>query len=61
MTLRFTDGVEFNTDGEYRIVRKHDGLYVVGHGYLIPCEDIGEASRTLRALQEARREGQQKE
>jgi hypothetical protein len=42
-TLRFNDGMSFNTDGELRIVRKSDGLYVVGRGMLCPVADRAEA------------------
>jgi len=34
--LKFSDGVEFNTDGELRIEERYDGLYVVGKGILMP-------------------------
>jgi len=43
--LRFSDGEEFNTDGEYRLEERFDGWYVLGHGIMIPVEDrqAGEA------------------
>ena len=41
--LRFTDGVEIDTSGEYRALQLHDGWYVVGHGWLRPCSDEEEA------------------
>ncbi len=43
--LRFTDGVEIDTSGEYRTLRLRDGWYVVGHGTLLPCADQAEALR----------------
>jgi len=44
-TLRFSDGIEIDTSGEYRILKLHDGWYVVGHGCLSPCADEEEAKR----------------
>ncbi|MDY6949282.1 MAG: hypothetical protein SXG53_26630 [Pseudomonadota bacterium] len=41
--LRFTDGVEIDTAGEYRTLKLEDGWYVVGHGKLQPCADEYEA------------------
>lgn len=35
MTLRFSDGENFDTSGDtYRITRRSDGLYVIGRGFL---------------------------
>jgi hypothetical protein len=49
-TLRFNDGMTFNTDGPYRIVRRSDGLYVTGHGCLIPADSHEEAQVILKDL-----------
>jgi len=46
--LRFTDGVRFNTDGPYRIERRHDGYYVVGHGMLMPVATYEEGQEIIR-------------
>jgi hypothetical protein len=48
--LRFDDGVEFDTDGPYRIEERHDGLYVVGRGMLCPCDSREAAERLLADL-----------
>ena len=48
--LKFSDGMEFDTSGVPRDVRKSDGLYVVGNGMLIPVEDEKEAKETLESL-----------
>jgi hypothetical protein len=48
--LRFTDGVEIETSGEYRTVRLRDGWYVVGHGTLAPCADEEQALRLRNEL-----------
>ena len=52
--MRFSDGMEINTDGELRIVRKSDGLYVVGEGYLIPVDSREEGEEEIRLLESRR-------
>ena len=47
MTLKFSDGVSFDTSGKLRITRRHDGLYVVGRGMLIPINDREEGQKIL--------------
>lgn len=42
LTLTFTDGVQFDTDGPYRVEHRHDGYYVVGHGMLMAVESYQE-------------------
>ena len=49
-SIKFTDGIEIQTDGEYRVMRKSDGLYVVGHGMCIPVNDVEEAEELLENL-----------
>lgn len=49
-TLRFNDGVTINTDGEYRITRKRDGLYVVGHGFMCAVNSYEEGREMIAAL-----------
>ena len=48
--LRFNDGVEIDTSGNYRTLELHDGWYVVGHGRLQPCADEEEAIRVRNEL-----------
>ena len=48
-TLHFSDGMKINTDGNLRILRESDGLYVVGNGMCIPVESIDEAYETIDA------------
>ena len=43
--LRFSDGIEVDTSGEYRTLKLHDGWYAVGHGRLSPCANEEEALR----------------
>lgn len=43
--LRFSDGIDVDTSGEYRTLELHDGWYVVGHGSLSPCANEDDAKR----------------
>ena len=49
-SIKFTDGMEINTEGEYRVTRKSDCLYVVGHGICIPVDNSEEAEELLKKL-----------
>jgi len=51
--LKFNDGESFDTSGEPRIIKRYDGLYVLGAGYLIPVENDAEAEQQLRSIREA--------
>lgn len=48
--LRFSDGMEIDTDGELRIVRKRDGLYVVGQGMCCPVDSPAEGRALIAKL-----------
>jgi hypothetical protein len=48
--LRFSDGVEIETGGEFRIITLEDGIYVTGHGFLYPCKDYEEAQKVIETL-----------
>jgi hypothetical protein len=48
MTLKFSDGMEFDTSGPLRIESRSDGLYVVGNGQLIPVSSREEAKEIIR-------------
>ncbi len=37
--LLFSDGMKIDTDGEYRVIHKRDGWYIVGHGCCFPVND----------------------
>lgn len=52
MKMQFTDGMEFDLEGPYRIEEKNDGFYVVGNGILDPCEDQAEAEEVLKQYQD---------
>ena len=47
MTLKFSDGMEFDTSGPLRIESRSDGLYVVGQGQLIPVNSREEAEEII--------------
>lgn len=47
--LKFSDGVTFDTSGNLRTETRHDGLYVVGRGFLIPVKDQKEADSILNS------------
>ena len=50
--LRFSDGVNINTQGEYRILHLKDGYYVVGHGMCIPIDSYEEGKQMIESLKE---------
>jgi hypothetical protein len=41
--LRFSDGININTDGSLRKMHLSDGWYIVGQGMLIPMNSEQEA------------------
>ena len=49
-TLKFSDGVNINTDGPLRILRLKDGLYVVGEGMCCPVETIEEGKELIKEM-----------
>jgi len=48
--LKFSDGVEIETGGNFRIITLIDGIYVTGHGFLYPCKDYEEAQAVMKTL-----------
>jgi len=50
-TIKFSDGIGFNTESRtFRVERKHDGYYVVGRGMLIPVDTSDEGYRMIDDL-----------
>lgn len=45
--IKFSDGMTFDTSGPMRIVRKSDGLYVVGKNMLIPIDSYEEGEEIM--------------
>jgi hypothetical protein len=37
--LLYSDGMKVDIDGEYQVIRKRDGWYIVGHGCCFPVRD----------------------
>ena len=60
MTLKFKDGVEINTDGEFRKLELDDGWYVVGKGYLLPVTTENMADSVVLGCQEMSYKGKDK-
>jgi len=54
-TLNFSDGVSVNTDGEYRLLQLPDGLYLTGHGMLVPVDSADEGHQLICELNELRK------
>ena len=50
--LKFSDGEDFDTGGEFRIEARRDGLYVLGGGMMIPVDSRKEGQDLIRELTE---------
>lgn len=50
MTITFSDGEKFATDGDLRIERRRDGLYLVGHSMLIPIDSWAEGRAMIEEM-----------
>jgi len=55
MTIKFSDGMEFDTSGPLRIESRSDGLYVVGNGCLIPVSSHEEAEEIINRDKEKKK------
>ena len=53
-TLRFDDGMSFDTSGPLRISVRRDGMYVVGEGMLVPVRDEQEARQLIENINKTR-------
>lgn len=54
--IRFNDGENFDTSGEFRTERRKDGLYVVGKGMLIPVDSQQEADEIINKDKENKKQ-----
>jgi len=52
--MKFNDGMSFDTSGDLRIVRKSDGYYVVGEGWLIPVNDREEGKEVIEDMKSSK-------
>lgn len=50
--IRFSDGVTFDTSGDYRVIGKRDGYYLVGRGMLLPVNTPEEGYEKIRKYKE---------
>jgi hypothetical protein len=53
--MEFTDGMKFDTGGEYRTELRSDGWYVVGRGLLMAVDSEEEGKTLIRAMQAVRK------
>lgn len=53
--MEFSDGMKFNTDGEYRLTHRSDGWYVVGGGMLLPVNDPEHGRKVMSEMTEIRK------
>ena len=53
-TLRFNDGMSFDTGGPLRLSLRHDGMYVVGEGMLVPVRDAAEGRQLIENIGKSR-------
>lgn len=49
--IKFSDGVEFETNGKCRIENRSDGLYVVGNGMLCSVDSYEEGYALIKSIQ----------
>lgn len=49
-TIKFSDGVSFDTSGALRVERRSDGLYVVGAGMLCAVDTYEEGAKMIADL-----------
>ena len=56
-TLRFNDGVTFNTDGPLRVEKRFDGFYVVGQGMMCPVDTYKEGTQWIQQMNERKAKG----
>ena len=54
MDIKFNDGMEFDTSGDYRVIRKSDGLYVVGNGMLIAVDSYKEGWNLIEDMKKSK-------
>ena len=52
MLLQFSDGMQIETSGKYRVVSKRDGLYVVGHGLCCAVDTQAEGAALIAQLKQ---------
>ena len=48
--IQFSDGMQFDTGGELRVVHRSDGWYVVGRGMLLAVDSPEDGKRLIDEL-----------
>jgi len=48
--IRLSDGIEFETTGDYHLTHRHDGWYVVGKGMLCPVRGYDEGQQVIAEM-----------
>lgn len=49
--MKFSDGMEFDTSGQYQLTHRSDGWYVVGKGLLMPVNTPEEGQKVISEMQ----------
>jgi hypothetical protein len=50
MRLKFSDGMDFDCSGKYRVIHRSDGYYVIGKGMLFPVDSKSEGEEEVARL-----------
>lgn len=45
--MKFSDGMKFDTSGQYRLTHRSDGWYVVGKGLLLPVNNAEDGQKVI--------------
>ena len=53
--MEFSDGIKFDTSGEYRLTHRSDGWYVVGRNMLLPVNSATEGTTVIAEMKELER------
>ena len=49
--LSFDDGMNIETGGKLRVIKKPDGFYVIGDGNLIPVDSRADGEQLIKEMQ----------
>ncbi len=50
--MKFSDGMKFDTSGQYRLTHRSDGWYVVGKGLLLPVNTPEDGQKVIVEMTE---------
>jgi len=53
--LKFSDGTSFDTSGDYRVIGRRDGYYLVGRGLMTPIDSPEEGYEKIKRFKELER------